>query len=248
MPFGASAEQFLDAYGLLAVFAIMLLKEIGVPVPIPSDLIMLGAAARAAQGRFPILAVFFAILIPMFLGGMVQYAVAKGPGRRVVYRLGSYIGLTKARLDRAMDAVRRGGPVAVGVGLTTPGVRIAIVPASGLAELPLAAFVPGLVVGSTFFLGWHFAIGYFGGFLLSLLNLPPAVLVGLAIAALAFGAVGWLAVRRISRGGGAARKGSPQALGPQDQITAAERYAAWADASCPACIAITLIRQQESNP
>ena len=234
MQFGPLAEQFLDAYGLLAVFLIMLLKEIGVPVPIPSDLIMLGAAARAAQGRFPVLAVFLAILIPMVVGGLVQYAIAKGPGRRVVYRLGSYIGLTKMRLDRAMETVRKGGPVAVGVGLTTPGVRIAIVPACGLAELPLDAFVPGLVVGSTFFLAWHFAIGYLGGFFLSLLNLPPPVLIAIVVAVLGVGIIGWLAVRRISRG----------RLKTPDQITAAERYAAWADASCPACIAITLIRQQ----
>lgn len=233
MQFGGLAEQFLDAYGLLAVFGIMLLKEIGVPVPIPSDLIMLGAAARAAQGKFPLVAVFFAILIPMLLGGLAQYALAKGPGRRVVYRLGVYIGLTKDRLDRAMEAVRKGGPIAVGVGLTTPGVRIAIVPASGLAELPLAAFVPGLVIGSAFFLGWHFAIGYLGGFVLTLLNLPLPILVGTVVAVLAIGIVGWLAVRRISRGRAKA----------QEQITLSERYAAWADASCPACIAITLIRQ-----
>jgi membrane protein DedA with SNARE-associated domain len=239
MPFGGFAEQFLDEYGLLAVFLIMLLKEIGVPVPIPSDLIMLGAAARAAQGRFPILAVFFAILIPMLLGGLVQYAIAKGPGRRVVYRLGNYIGLTKARLDRAMDAVRKGGPVAVGVGLTTPGVRIAIVPASGLAELPLTAFVPGLVAGSTFFLAWHFALGYLGGFVLTLLNLPLPVLIGIVVAVLAVGIGGWLAVKRISRVG---RRGR----GESDRIAMSERYAAWTDASCPACIAITLIRQRES--
>jgi membrane protein DedA with SNARE-associated domain len=244
MPFGALAEQFLDAYGLLAVFVIMLLKEIGVPLPIPSDLIMLGAAARAAQGKFPIFAVFFAILIPMVVGGLVQYFIAKGPGRRVVYRLGSYIGLTKARLDRAMETVRRGGPVAVGVGLTTPGVRIAIVPASGLAELRLGAFVPGLVVGSTFFLGWHFAIGYLGGFVLSLLNLPLPTLVGVVVAVLAVGIIGWLAVRRISRGRDRTR-GPGEPLAAPEQITLSERYAAWADASCPACIAITLIRQQE---
>ncbi len=51
MDFAVLADQFLDAYGLLAVFAIMLLKEIGVPVPIPSDLIMLGAAARARNRK-----------------------------------------------------------------------------------------------------------------------------------------------------------------------------------------------------
>ncbi len=84
MDFVPLVDQFLDAYGLLAIFGIMLLKEIGIPVPIPSDLIMLGAAARAAQGRFSLLAVFLAILAPMVVGGLVQYAIARGPGRRFV--------------------------------------------------------------------------------------------------------------------------------------------------------------------
>jgi membrane protein DedA with SNARE-associated domain len=234
VPIAEAANQFLDAYGLLAVFLLMLLKEIGLPVPIPSDLIMLGTAARVAQGKSPLIPAFLAILIPMLAGGLVQYWIARGPGRRAVYRIGRYVGLTRERLDRAMDAVRRGGPVAVALGLTTPGVRIATVPASGLAELPLAAFAPGLLAGSAFFLGWHFAIGYLGGFLLALLNLPLPALAGLAAAVLLLGILGWMLFRRISRGRGAGA----------ERLTSAERYAAWADASCPACLAITLVRQQ----
>jgi membrane-associated protein len=225
MDFAALADQFLDAYGLLAVFGIMLLKEIGIPVPIPSDLIMLGAAARAAQGRFSFVAVFFAILIPMFVGGVAQFLVARGPGRQFIYRVGKYIGLTKERLDRAMETVRKGGPTAVAVGLTTPGVRIAIVPAAGMADLPLAAFVPGLLVGSAFFLSWHFALGYAGGAALALANLPLPVLIAIAVAVLILGIIGWLFVR------GRRRAALP------------ETYAAWADASCPVCIGITLVRE-----
>ncbi len=233
MNFAGMVDQFLDAYGLVAVFGLMLLKEIGVPVPIPSDLIMLGAAARAAQGRFPVAGAYLAILIPMILGGLVQYAVAKGPGRRVVYRLGSLIGLTRERLDRAMDAVRRGGPVAVAAGLTTPGVRIAIVPACGLAALPVGKFGIGLVIGSAFFLAWHFAVGYLGGLALGLLNLSLPLLLAVVAAVLLLGVAGWMAVRRLSRRG--------------EEMTAAARYAAWADASCPACIAITLVRDRQTE-
>jgi membrane protein DedA with SNARE-associated domain len=237
MDLGLLADQFLDTYGLAAIFLIMLLKEIGVPVPIPSDLIMLGAAARAAQGKFPFVAVFLAILIPMIVGGLVQYSIAKGPGRRVVYRLGNLIGLTKERLDHAMDTVRKGGTASVAVGLTTPGVRIAIVPASGLAELPVGTFTVGLIIGSAFFLGWHFAIGYVGGFLLTLLSLPFPILLGIILAVLLLGVGGWAFVRKISRGHGRA----------PEHLTVGERYVAWTDASCPACIAITLLRQREGN-
>ena len=230
MDFAMLADQFLDTYGLIAVFGIMLLKEIGIPVPIPSDLIMLGAAARAAQGRFSFIAVFFAILIPMFVGGLVQFTIARGPARAAIYRIGKYIGLTRERLDRAMETVRKGGVAAVAVGLTTPGVRIAITPAAGMADLPLAAFAPGLLVGSTIFLALHFAIGYAGGAALSLINTPAVFVVALIVALAVLGFVLWRYVY--------ARRGA----------TLAETGAAWADAACPACLAITLVRDRRTAP
>lgn len=228
--------QFLDTYGLLAVFLIILLKEIGVPVPIPADLIILGAAARAAGGKESGVAVFVAILIPMIIGGFVQYAIVRGPGRAFVYRIGKFIGLTKARLDRAMNAVRRGGMAAVALGLTTPGVRIATVPASGLADLAPGVFIPGLIAGSAFFLAWHFALGYLGGVLLAVLDLPAPVIIVLVIVVGVLGAAGWLFIRR--------RRAAARGAAPE---SASETYAAWADASCPACIAISLIREQQGG-
>lgn len=230
MDFAQLAENFLDTYGLAAVFAIMLLKEIGVPVPIPSDLIMLGAAARAAQGKFSLVAVFLAILIPMVVGGVIQFAIAKGPARAIIYRVGRYIGLTEARLDRAMETIRRGGVAAVILGLTTPGVRIATVPASGLAQLAWRTFAPGLIAGSSFFLAWHFAIGYLGGLALLLLNLGLPVLIVIGLGVIALGVGGWLFVRARSK----------------QKMSLPEIYNEWADASCPACVTIALIRGRQS--
>lgn len=234
MEFAAMIETFLDMYGLAAIFGVMLLKEIGIPIPVPADLIMLGAAARAAQGKFHIAEGFLAILIPMVVGGLVQYWVARGPGRRAIYRLGRYIGLSRERLDRAMAALRRGGATAVAAGLSTPGVRVAIVPASGLAELPLPAFVPGLVAGSAFFLAWHFAIGYIGGFLLALISLPLPALLAILIGIPVIAAAAWLSVNRV-RG----KRVAPLSL--------AEEYAGWADTACPVCITLAHLQARAES-
>lgn len=230
------ATQFLETYGLLAIFSIMLLKEIGIPVPIPADLIMLGSAASAAAGKFDSqggwVAVFLVILIPMCIGGLVQFGLARGPGRALVYRIGKYIGLTPARLDKAMSAVRKGGTTAVTIGLTTPGIRIATVPASGLADLSLGVFLPGLVLGSAIFLAWHFALGYLGGLVLTVLTLSPLVLVAILLGVIVLGIVGWRIARKRTK------------MRQDAAIGSGETYIAWADASCPACIAITLAREQ----
>jgi membrane protein DedA with SNARE-associated domain len=225
-------DTFLAAYGLLAVFVVMLLKEFGIPVPIPGDLIMLGVAAQAASSQFDVALAFLVIFVPMLIGGMFQYAVARGPGRRLIYRIGRFIGLTQARLDVMMERVRRGGSAAVAIGLSTPGVRIATTPASGLANLEPRRYVPGLIAGSAFFLGWHFALGYAGGAAIEALNIPTPVLIGIGVAVLGFGVLAAvIRYRRKSR----------------TKPTLGETYTIWADACCPVCASVTLMQDARTE-
>ena len=44
-------DLFLVHYGLAAVFIILLIKTIGVSIPVPADLIILTVAAWSAQGE-----------------------------------------------------------------------------------------------------------------------------------------------------------------------------------------------------
>jgi membrane protein DedA with SNARE-associated domain len=215
-------------YGLLAIFVLMLTKSAGVPVPVPADVIMLAAAARAAEGRMTLWQAFLSILIALVVGGLVQFTLARGPGRGFLYRFGRYLGLTPARLDAASATVRRGGAVGIGLAILTPGVRAATVAASGLADLPMSVFLPGLVLGSTLFLSLHFFLGYVGGALLAgltrLVPLPWLVAVALILLAAGFGL--WLIIRRRQR---------PHASRAE---VVAEALEAWHEATCPVCLAL----------
>lgn len=222
-----AASQFLDTYGLVAIFVVMLVKEIGVPVPIPSDLIMLTAAAQAAAGKFTLWEGFGIILGAMVGGGLVQYALVRRLGRPFLVRVGRYVGLSPERIDGVAATVRKGGMGAIIVSLTTPGVRIATIPACGLAELPYRLFLPGMAVGSAVFLALHFVLGYLGGPLVSAVmdavHTPLAVFV---VAFLVVGLVGWLLIHR--------RRAARQTRAEATLATLGD----WADACCPACLAL----------
>jgi membrane-associated protein len=225
--------SFLSTYGLLAIFVVMLLKELGVPVPIPSDLIMITAGVQAASGAYNLLQLFVFLEVAILVGGSGQFLLARGAGRQFIYRVGRLVGLTRERLDRAMQLLQRRGALAVFLGLNVPGARAGIIPAAGLAGLAYPAFAPAMLGGSTVFYGWHIALGFIAGpsatSLLDQLHLPGWwVLVALA----AIGLLGWLALRVARR-----RKADSAALSEEPIL------ASWAEAACPACLAITAARQ-----
>ena len=223
-------SEFLETYGLIAIFAVMLLKEMGVPVPIPTDLIMLGVATQAAQNRMPLGLAFLALLVPMLIGGSFQFAMARGPGRRVIYRLGRFIGLTEARLNAMMARVRQGGTAAVTLGLSTPGLRIPTTPASGLADLPAGRYFPGLLIGNLVFLGWHFALGYAGGAAIAQLHLSPSIIITIVVLVLAFGFL----VAAINRRRRKAHHHEHPTLAS---------FGDWANAACPVCATVNLLQK-----
>jgi membrane protein DedA with SNARE-associated domain len=108
-----SIDLFLVQYGLAAIFILLLVKSIGVPIPIPADLIILSAAARSAQGKLIAWQVLIALLVALVLGGLIQFVLSRGPARALLYRFGRYIGLTSPRLDAASARVKKGGALGI---------------------------------------------------------------------------------------------------------------------------------------
>jgi len=226
-----SIDLFLVQYGLAAIFIILLVKTIGIPIPIPADLIILTAAARVAQGKLILWQAFIAILIALILGGLIQFVLARGPGRGLLYRFGRYIGLTSSRLDAASARVKKGGALAISIAILVPGVRGAAIAASGLADMPLRAFLPGLVVGSALFLCLHFSLGYLGGSLFSIIShvLPLSLITLLVLALLLIVFALWVVAYRRQRAVRNEVEGTPLEL--------------WHEGICPACLALYAANQ-----
>jgi membrane protein DedA with SNARE-associated domain len=222
----SSVDTFLVQYGLAAIFILMLTKSIGVPIPIPADLIILTAAVRVAEGKLVLWQAFIAILLAVVLGGLIQFVLARGPGRRLLYRFGRYIGLTSARLDAAALRVKKGGILGISLAILLPGVRAAAIAASGLADVPLSIFFPGLLIGSTLFLSLHFILGYLGGSVLSMLGriLPLSTAVPLILVLLAVVYALWVVASR--------RQKAAQSE------TGAEAVEMLHEGICPVCLAL----------
>ena len=241
----------MDLLPALGLLGLRFVKEAGLPVPVPGDLLVIGAgAAAAASGGGPAAVVLLvAILAAGYVGGSLQFVFVRGAFRGPLLGILRRAGVPEDRLERLASWLRRRGATGVASARLTPGVRIGAIAASGLAALPFGPFVGGLVVGNGLFVGAHFALGMLVG--------PPAVtavssssgpllavvgLVGLSL----LGAAGWLGLRR-RRLAAAALTGTTAmtattATTRSESLGLVDGLGAWADAACPACLAVDLIR------
>jgi membrane protein DedA with SNARE-associated domain len=179
--------------------------------------------ASAGDGPAALLALA-AILVAGYLGGTVQFLLVRGALRRALISLLTRFGVPKARIDALAERLRRTGARGVAIARVTPGVRVPAIAASGLAALPLPAFLVGLVIGNGVFVAAHFALGFVVGAPAAALvqSAGPALVIGGLVVLSVFGAIGWLLLQRRNR-------------------ESQNRFAAWADAACPACLALTAL-------
>jgi membrane protein DedA with SNARE-associated domain len=215
---------------LLVLAGLILVKEAGIPIPVPGDLIVLGAGVTASRGGLDPVVTIVALIVASIVGGSIQFAMLSSVARPTILRLADRLGTTE-RVERQTGRLRRGGARAVAVARMTPGVRIVAIAASALAGLPAAVFLGGLITGNAVFIAAHFGLGFaLGPAVVTALGaaLGPVAVAGLVVAAI--GAVGWILLGRRRRTRGSTPAGAGVA-----------GMAAWADACCPACLTLAAI-------
>jgi membrane protein DedA with SNARE-associated domain len=213
--------------GGLAALALLLPMEAGVPIPLPADLVMFTVGQQVGAHRLPLwlaVAGFEAIAI---VGTTALFLVSRGPAHQLIARFGPRLGLTQARLGRATALAEARGRPGLAVGRALPGLRTLTVIAAGASGLAARRALPALVLGSSVFLQVHLVLGLLLGPLASQAfdraKLPALAAAGvLAVAAVIF----WRTRRRRAAQAGPIAPANP---------------GAWREATCPACIAVTLL-------
>jgi membrane protein DedA with SNARE-associated domain len=232
----------MDLMPLATLSGLLLVKEMGIPIPVPGDILVLGAGA-ATSGRAEGAVWLLAILAAGYIGGTIQFLLVRGAMRGPLLALLTRLSVPQSRLDGMAASFRTGGTRSIAIARSTPGLRVAAIAASGIAALPLRSFLPGFVIGNTVFVGGHFALGYVIGKpalgVASELGSPAALAV-ILVALSAVGALVWFAVRRrrTATAGGSANSGSTHR--GHDLVEGG--IADWADAACPICFTLAAVR------
>jgi membrane protein DedA with SNARE-associated domain len=178
----------LERHSLIAILIAVLLEELGIPMPIPTDLLIVFAGVRVAHSIHAFILWFLLLNIASAIGASGLYLIVWRGGRPLIERYGRYVHLGPQQVDRAERLLGRGGWWSIAIGRAIPGLRYLTVIACGLFKVPYLRFVTAHIVGSSVYIGVFLALGaIFGPQVVEYLHLPALELRLIWLLALALG-------------------------------------------------------------
>lgn len=190
-------------WGYLAVFVIVVLGNVGLPVPEETALLAAGYLVWHGDLRWSL--VLAVGIVSAVAGDNIGYWIGRRYGAVVLERFRHLIGLSPQRFQWMQQFIGRWGPLGVFVARFIAGLRFLAGPLAGAVGLRFPAFITANVLGALVYVPAvvvaGYAVGYgAGAYVEPVLHvLGPAAHILLAVATILVGSVFmWRAVRSFS--------------------------------------------------
>jgi membrane protein DedA with SNARE-associated domain len=152
---------WVSQYGYLAIFLLLSLGIVGLPVPDETLLTFTGYLIYKSHLSPPM--AFASALGGSASGITISYALGRSFGMALLHRFGKYLHLTPERLERAHQWFERIGHWALTFGYFIPGVRHLTAYAAGMSGLAPHNFALFAYSGAVLWVGSFLSLGYFLG-------------------------------------------------------------------------------------
>jgi membrane protein DedA with SNARE-associated domain len=139
-------QDIVATYGYVAIFVLIGLESLG--VPLPGEVTLLAAAIYASTGKLQIEWVIVTAAVASTVGGLAGYTVGRTAGRAFVLRFGRYVFLSREHLARAEAFFARRGDIAVLVGRFVAFLRVFAALLAGINRMPVYRFVIFNTIGA----------------------------------------------------------------------------------------------------
>jgi membrane protein DedA with SNARE-associated domain len=151
-------SELLGHWGYWGIFVVVVLGNLGLPVPEESVLALAGYLVHEGRMRLPLtLAVG---IVSAAVGDNVGYWIGRRLGRPALERYGARIGVTHARMEAIARFVSRYGAPGVFAARFVPGVRVMAGPLAGAGGMPALHFVAANLLGALVYVPYAVGIGY----------------------------------------------------------------------------------------
>ena len=150
---------FIAQWGYAAIFVIVILGNVG--LPIPEETVLTVSGYLIWQGRLKPLPVLLTAIVSAVLGDNMAYWIGRRYGRLALTR---FLKIGPERIEHMQRLVLRYGMLAVFVGRFVAGLRFMAGPLAGSTGLsPLRFFIAnllGAIIYVPFAVGVGYAVGY----------------------------------------------------------------------------------------
>ena len=149
--------HLIETYGLLLIFAVVLLDEVGLPIPSLPALIAAGAVA--ASGHFSLAAVIGAALAGALVADLIWYWAAGRFGRRILSLLCRISLAPDSCVRQTENLFHRVGPWSLLFARYVPAFTNIAVAMAAILRLPLTFFMFLNLLGGLFYYGLAALLG-----------------------------------------------------------------------------------------
>ena len=146
--------HLIKEYGYVIVALLVAAENLGLPLPGESALIT--AAAFAAQGHLWLPGVIAASTAGTIVGGSGGYWIGRAGGIRLVHRIGKFIGVGDAEIQKGHEFFEKHGAKTVFIARFIAILRIVVGLLAGVSEMPFGRFTIYNALGGAC---WSAAIG-----------------------------------------------------------------------------------------
>ena len=152
---------WISTYGYAAIFLLLMLGIVGLPVPDETLLVFCGFLA--SSGRLHPVAIFATAVAGSCCGISLSYTIGRTLGLGVIHRFGKYLHITEERLAKIHDWFNKLGHWALFFGYFVAGVRHVTAIIAGTSRLEYPAFAAYAYSGAAVWAACFLTLGYFVG-------------------------------------------------------------------------------------
>jgi membrane protein DedA with SNARE-associated domain len=156
-----SVAPLLDSYGYVGVALLLIVEDLGIPVP--GETVLVAAAIYASTGRLNVVILGVVAIIAAVVGDNIGFLIGHFGGERLVRRYGRYVFITPEKLDNAKEFFNRRGGLVVIIARFIDGLRQLNGIIAGTVEMRWRSFLTYNIIGASLWVVFWVTIGYIAG-------------------------------------------------------------------------------------
>jgi len=154
---------YITKYGYLAIFILVFLQEIGMPNPIPNELLLVFSGYLSFKGLLFLPFVILTAISADFIGTNILYFLFYKTGALIIRKKPKWVPLSAGLMDRLTNKISKEGQLRIYIFRLTPFTRGYTSVITGLLQIKPNVFLPIALITSISWATIYVVIGHLIG-------------------------------------------------------------------------------------